>query len=176
MTRLYHEMIKDLPQSLPDLDQNLQKSIGLSLFGLAARTTSLPVSILREKLKEYSSVVIPISAGKGIIPGFVDSVAAILNYVGLNSSITCQSDVAGLGEALSSKADILFAADDHQFLAMDLKKRKVIENPWATAHGFVEALAAATEKFAQGLEGREVLVLGLGPVGAFISCFNFTLP
>jgi len=59
----------------------------------------------------------------------------------------------------------LFAADDEQFLAINLHNRNVVNNAWATANGFVEALAAAAERSAKGLAGEEVLVLGLGAVG-----------
>ena len=118
-----------------------------------------------EEIKNYSAAVVPISSGKGVIYGFVEAVAVILQHIGLKTSVTRQQDVAGFGEAFINKAGILFAADDRQFLAINVQNRVVVDNAWATANGFVQALAAAAEMRAEGLAGQEVLVLGLGSVG-----------
>jgi pyrrolysine biosynthesis protein PylD len=59
----------------------------------------------------------------------------------------------------------LFAADDRDFLALNVRDGVVVDNSRATAQGYVHALAAAAEMSAGGLADRKVLVLGLGPVG-----------
>jgi threonine dehydrogenase-like Zn-dependent dehydrogenase len=48
---------------------------------------------------------------------------------------------------------------------LDLRSRRVVDNAWATARGFVQALAAAAEHRGRHLAAQEALVLGLGPVG-----------
>lgn len=165
MSRLYYELIKDIPSSLPELDRDLLRCTGHNLVSLAARTTCLPVTIIHEEIKDQTAAVVPISSGEGIIPGFTGAVAAILEYIGLKAWVTGHPDVVGFGEAVKSGADILFAADDLEFLAINPRNRKVVENAWATANGFVQALAAAAEMRSDTLEGQEVLALGLGKVG-----------
>jgi pyrrolysine biosynthesis protein PylD len=134
-------------------------------LGLAASTTNVPHEVIAEEAKKYSAAVVPISAGKGVIPGFVEAVQAVLQHIGIKTRITGQLDVAGFGEAFESKVDIIFAADDRTFLAVNVRNRKVVENRWATANGFVQALAAAAKMRTGGLEGKKVLVIGLGAVG-----------
>ena len=165
LTRLYNEIIKEIPVSLGFLDQDLLRSTGHNLLGLAVRTTNKPYDAVVEEIKNYSAAVVPISSGQGVIPGFVDAVTAVLNHIGLKTLITRQLDVAGLGEAFSRRAHILFAADDQQFLAINVQNRVVVDNAWAAANGFVQALSAAAEMRAGGLGGQKVLVIGLGPVG-----------
>ncbi len=67
----------------------------------------------------------------------------------------------GLQEAADRGDGIIFIADDHRFIALNIRTGVCIDDDPATADGYVTALAAA----AGGLEGREVLLLGLGPVG-----------
>lgn len=165
MSRLYYELIKDIPSSLPELDGDLLRCTGHNLVSLAARTTCLPLTTIHEEIKDQTAAVVPISSGEGMIPGFTDAVAAILEYIGLKAWVTGHPDVVGFGEAVKSGADILFAADDLEFLAINPRNRKVVENAWATANGFVQALAAAAEMRSDTLEGQEVLALGLGKVG-----------
>ena len=165
MSRLYYELIKDIPSSLPELDGDLLRCTGHNLVSLAARTTCLPLTTIHEEIKDQTAAVVPISSGEGMIPGFTDAVAAILEYIGLKAWVTGHPDVVGFGEAVKSGADILFAADDLEFLAINPRNRKVVENAWATANGFVQALAAAAEMRSDTLEGQKVLALGLGKVG-----------
>jgi len=109
--------------------------------------------------------VVPVTSGDGLIPGFSEAVAAILNHIGVKCRITVQSDVAGFGEAFSTGVDVLFAADDRKFFAFNLKSLVVADNSRATAAGFVHALAAAAAKRNGTVKGQRVLVMGLGPVG-----------
>lgn len=166
MTRLYYEIIKDIPSSLQELDRDLLRGTGHTLLSLAARTTNEPSATVEREIKNYTAAVVPVSSGAGVIPGFTDAVTAILRHIGLTAFVTRQSDVAGIGEAFDSGAEIFFAADDRQFLAFNLNSSRVVDNARATAAGFVQALAAAAETGGTPLAGREALVLGLGPVGA----------
>lgn len=167
LTRLYYDIIKDIPQSLPELDSHLLRSTGHNLIGLAARTIGVSLDEIINKIHNCSAAVVPISSGLGVIRGFAEAVEAVLLHLGMRAWITRQTDVAGLGEAFRNGADILFASDDREFLAIDIHSAKVVNNTRATAYGFVNALSAAAEITGLGLKGRDVLVLGLGPVGMF---------
>jgi pyrrolysine biosynthesis protein PylD len=167
VTRLYYEIIKDIPGSLIELDNTLLQVTGHNMLGLAARTIALPSEVAIQKdIAATSAAVVPVTSGEGVIEGFTGAVAAILHHIGIKVSLTCRSDVAGFGEAFASGADLIFAADDRQFLSFNLRNGFVADNTQATAEGFVQALAAAAEKKSGSLSGREVLVLGLGPVGS----------
>lgn len=165
MTRLYYEIIKDIPDTLTELDKKLVLTTGHNLLELAAGTTSVPGAEAASRVKGVNAAVIPITSGEGVIKGFTGAVEAILRHIGVNAVITGKTDVGGFGEAFASGADLVFAADDRQFLAFNMRNRITVDNARATAEGFVQALAAAAEKQSGGLAGREVLVLGLGPVG-----------
>lgn len=166
MTRLYYEIIKEIPASLQEMDRNLQSGSGHTLLSLAARSAKVPYAVVAGEIGKYTAAVAPISSGEGVITGFTEAVAAILQHIGLKASVTRHPDVTGFGEAFNSGADLIFAADDRKFFAFNLKRSLVVDNALATAAGFVQALAAAAEKAGQGLGGRETLVLGLGPVGS----------
>ena len=62
---------------------------------------------------------------------------------------------------VAAGAGVLFLADDHRFIALNVTKGCSVDDDPATADGYVTALDAA----AGGLAGRRVLLLGLGPVG-----------
>lgn len=169
MTRLSSESVRDIPKSLEALDRDLLYRTGHTLLGLAARTAATSSAGVERKIKNYTAAVVPVSSGAGVIPGFAESVRAILSHIGLQAFIT-PPDIAGIGEAFERRADLFFAADDHRFLAFNPAGSLVVDNARATAAGFVQALAAAIE-IASGdpagrvLADRDVLVLGLGPVG-----------
>jgi pyrrolysine biosynthesis protein PylD len=101
------------------------------------------------------------SSGEGVIPGFSACVVATLLHLGCDAWMTTQPDVRGIQAAVAQGATVLFLADDHRFIALDLTKACSVDDDAATAEGYVTALEAA----AGGLEGRDVLLLGLGPVG-----------
>ncbi|MFX0200551.1 MAG: hypothetical protein ACFFCW_30905 [Candidatus Hodarchaeota archaeon] len=145
MTRLYHKTIKDIPRALPIMEHDLLMSTGHNLLNLAARTTCVPYDTFIEEIENYTTAAVLISSGEGVIPGFVESVAAVLKQIGLKAWIVGQSDVAGFGEVLKNDADILFAADDLYFLAIHVRNKTVVDNARSTADGFVQALVAATE-------------------------------
>ena len=96
-----------------------------------------------------------------MIPGFSACVVATLLHLGCDAWMTTQPDVRGMQAAVAAGATVLFLADDHRFIALNLPKARSVDDDPATADGYVTALEAA----AGGLEGRDVLLLGLGPVG-----------
>ena len=104
---------------------------------------------------------VPIETGEGVIPGFCVCVVATLLHLGCNAWTTTQPDVRGIQAAVAAGAGVLFLADDHRFIALNVTKGFSVDDDAATADGYVTALEAA----AGGLEGRDVLVIGLGPVG-----------
>lgn len=167
MTRLYYDIIKDIPQSMDILDHHLIRNTGFNLLGLAVLAADKNFDEVTNKINIYSSAVIPVTSGKGIIPGFAEAVQAILKHIGLQAFITSQPDVGGFGEAYEKGADLIFAADDKRFLVFNPESRRIVDNAWATAAGFVKALEGAAQKAGTILEGNDVLVLGLGPVGSY---------
>lgn len=104
---------------------------------------------------------VPISQGEGFIPGFCACVAAILAHLGCTARVTDFPDVRGLQQAADGGDEVVFVADDHRFIALNIRSGACADDDPATADGYATALAAA----AGGLDGRPVLLLGLGPVG-----------
>lgn len=165
MTRLTEDMVRDLPSSLEALDRELLRSTGAALLGLASRTVPCPPGAVAATLFRTTAAVAPLTAGRGVITGFAEAVAATLSFIGMESFVTRKTDAAGAAEAFGRGADLLFMADDDAFVSLNLHTRSVTDNAAATAAGFVQALAARAESEGGGLGGRNVLVLGLGPVG-----------
>ncbi len=167
MTRLYHDLIKDIPVSLNALDGDLKRRTGFDLLGIAARTVNAPLTRVKDLLRKSSAAVITMSSGQGVIPGFAEAICAVLRHLDMRPEIMGQMDVGGFAEAIESRADVLFASDDYRFLAVNMPMKRTVDNAWATAHGFVQALAGAVNLREDGIAGKEVLVLGLGPVGTY---------
>ena len=94
-------------------------------------------------------------------PASAECVAAILGHLGCDAWVTAQPDVRGWQAAVAGGAEVIFAADDYRFVALNIRTGVCVDDDPATADGFVAALDAA----AGGVGGRNVLVLGLGPVG-----------
>ena len=159
MTRLTADDLGALTRQLDEFDAQLESVAGIGLRDLALRTaTTEPVCV---SLYGARIAAVPISSGEGFIPGFSACVAAILGRLGCDAWATAQADVRGIQEAVSDDADVVFLADDHRFIALDIRKGRCIDDDPATADGYVTALEAAAGEFL----GRHVLLLGLGPVG-----------
>jgi 3-methylornithyl-N6-L-lysine dehydrogenase len=105
--------------------------------------------------------VIPVNSGQGTITGFSEAVCAIAAHLGFQAYVTEFSDVGGMVEAYEKKADLIIMADDQFYVAINLKKQIVAKNDQATAYGYTVALG----KMAGGLSGKEVLLIGAGPLG-----------
>jgi len=159
MTRLTADIIKDVPSKISDLDHELEKRIGMNMRDFACYAMDVPANGI--DFNGYDVAIVPVTSGKGIIGGFSSSVAAALKTMGMRSFITSSCDVAGISEAFSSGADIIFMADDERFIALNTRTRSFSDNIWSTAKGYVTALRLAEG----GLEGKRVLVIGAGRVG-----------
>jgi pyrrolysine biosynthesis protein PylD len=157
MTRLTTEDVATLDEDLGPLDDRLRAATGLDLRGLAAEAAGASA----ESVESMTFTVVPMTCGQGRIGGFGEAVAAIIGHIGGWAEVTPNCDACGMAEAVENGADVLFLADDERFVALDLVRRKTVDNAHATALGFVHALHRAAGTIA----GREVMVIGAGPVG-----------
>jgi 3-methylornithyl-N6-L-lysine dehydrogenase len=169
LTRLKEDDINEISMTLLDYDKELVKKTGLTLSELAAYAVGSKKNGL--DCNSYLVAVIPMTCGQGIIRGFSESVASIINHLGFRTTITKFPDAGGVAEAVQSGADILFMADDQRFVAINLRTGVVSDNGEATGKGY----AAGLERICEGLKGKRVLVLGAGPVGtsAVLSLANY---
>ena len=157
MDRLKTEEICCIPITIEEYDKQLKITIGKNLVEMAEYISGTQVN----QLKKLKIAVVPITAGKGIIQCFSDTVASILEYIGMDVIVTQNTDVAGFAEAFSNKADIIFAGDDLIFSAFDIKNKRYIDNSFATGRVYAIALELA----ARGLKDKQVFVIGAGRVG-----------
>ncbi len=160
MTRLTTDLINEVSCSLDDRDRDLVRNIGLTLKGLALRTVCPTMNDL--DLSHLRAAAIPVSSGDGVIPTFSHSVCAIAQHMGLDCFVTENSDVAGMAEAITAGVDILFMADDKEFIALNIRNGKYVSNTNSTALGYCSVIEAALGN----LSGKEVLVIGAGRVGS----------
>jgi 3-methylornithyl-N6-L-lysine dehydrogenase len=159
VTRLSEDDVRDLTDRLRAFETSLKTVTGLGLRELTVATVAQPPVCL--PLIGSRVAAVPITTGEGVISGFSECVATILEHLGCDAWVTAQSDVRGLQEAVEGGAEVVFLADDHRFIALNLTKGRCADDDPATADGYVTALEAA----AGTLLDREVLLLGLGPVG-----------
>jgi len=161
MTRLTPEHVRDIPKRIAQHDEEIKSRVGASIAEIAERAVGLQRSLL-EVLQGHRAMVVPITAGKGIIEGFAEAVASVLEYLGLSTEISRETDVAGFAEAIAKGCDIVFAADDHVFAGFNFKLLRVSYNHEATG----KAYAAALDIKAGGLDGKPVALIGAGRVGS----------
>jgi len=159
MTRLTETDVTTLTRDLEAFEARLLEATGLGLRDLALRTVVDGARCVQ--LHGARIAAVPMETGEGVIPGFCACVVATLLHLGCDAWMTTQPDVRGIQAAVAGGAGVLFLADDHRFIALNVTKGCSVDDDAATADGYVTALEAA----AGGLEGRDVLVLGLGPVG-----------
>jgi len=159
MTRLTEPDVRSLAAALPVLDASLRETTGLTLRDVAMR--SIPGDPACVPLYGSRIAAVPISAGEGFIPGFCECVVAILEHLGCDAWVTEHPDVRGIQDAVDDGARVLFLADDHRFVALNVRCGDCVDDDPATADGYVTLLEGA----AGSLAGVPVLVLGLGPVG-----------
>jgi len=161
MTRLKEEDICSVGHGLAMYNLELVMKTGHTLAEIAAHAVGLSPNP-KEELVPRQIAVIPMTCGLGVIGGFSQTVADILTFLGMNAFVTQGTDVEGMAEALERKAEILFMADDHRFIALHLKSGFYSDNSIATGKGY----AAALDYMAHGLKGKPVLIIGAGNVGA----------
>lgn len=161
MTRLTSRELGKIPETLYEFDRGLTVSTGCTLQQLACHSYGITEKNLQSAAPENPVAVIPITAGRGIITGFTESIQAIATYLGFPALITSGTDVNGLAEALRKHSRILVLADDFSYIAVNVKTLHVADNVYCTAKGFVTGL----ELMAGKLAGREVLLVGCGNIG-----------
>lgn len=160
MTRLKPADVVQIPRTLGEYERDLRRKTGCTLLQIAREAANTNRSVSRLFAKSRAAVI-PITAGRGMIDGFSDAVAAILDHIGLPAIITQRADVVGFAEAYEAGADVLFAADDDKFVAINTHTMRVVDNATSTANAYVTALG----RMANGLTGKTVLVVGVGNVG-----------
>lgn len=163
MTRLKPGDIKDIDAWLTRCDQELKNKTGCSLTGIACHALDCREDVFRKKISSVSVGVVPIASGQGIIGGFSTAVCAIAAHIGARAFVTGRHDVAGIAEAAGKGADVILMADDHRFVALNIREGRTVDNAEATALGFVAGL----DLIAGGLKNKKLLVIGCGPVGRF---------
>jgi len=165
MSRLQAEWLKNLKQNIAAYEDDLRQKTGLDFPGIAARANGISRDVICKAAQRSSIAVVTVTAGKGEIGGFAESVAAILSQAGFRTRVMPQTDVQGLYSAYTAPdIDFVFLADDDTYMGLDLNRRRVSENSRATARGFVTVLEAMCPG---GLLGKEVLVMGCGKVGTY---------
>lgn len=167
MTRLRSDDILNISEQLNNYDNELIKKTGFTLSEIA----SFALNIEKEELEKYtrfnSIAVIPIRSGKGVISGFANTVKDILRHIGFDAMVTEATDVSGIAEAAERGIKIIMMADDFRFVALRLDNGFIVDNASATAKGFVAGL----DLMAGGLDGKDIIVIGCGPVGRNAASF-----
>jgi len=159
VTRLTEQDVRELAAELPIFEAALRDVTSLDLCQVALRACGVDDDA--SPLPAARMAAVPVSSGLGAIPCFSECVQVILQHIGCDAFVTERNDVEGLQEAVSRGAEVIFVADDHRFVAINVRRSVCADDDPCTANGYVAALEAA----AGGLAGRDVLVLGLGPVG-----------
>jgi len=161
MTRLNTEDIKDIVGQLDHYDMDLFQKTGNTLRGIASHAMSIPERTLQAIAGTVEVGIVPIQSGQGIIEGFSKTVKRIVQYIGFKTFLTKKTDVAGIAEAVEKNAEVIMMADDHRYIALNVRSNRMSDNAAATAKGYVAGL----DLMVGGLEGKKVLVIGCGPVG-----------
>lgn len=160
MTRLTHDDVKDISENLGKLDEFLKEHTGRNLKKLACEAVGMWEYAI--DTSEYTCAVVPVTQGEGIISDFSESVRDICKWLGFNAYVTKATDISGFKEAIEEKPNIIFMADDIEFLAYNLEARKASNNTFSTAKAYIAALSAASDM----LIGKDVLIIGAGRVGS----------
>lgn len=160
MTRLTPAMIHDVPYAMRERDHKLGRSLGRDLKGLAYEAVGLDVN--EHVMEDLTIACVPVTAGQSTISGFSDSVCAVAEHLGSRSFVTKRTDVSGFLDAISARADIVFMADDEEFVAFNVKAGQAVNNIRSTALGYFTALRLA----AGPLDEKDVLLIGAGRVGS----------
>ena len=161
MTRLITEWIDDIKNNAKEKEAKLKAVAGLDYITLAAKSSGWSVSDMERATQQIKIGVVPVTSGEGVIGSFAEAVAAVTSAMGFQSFVTECCDVSGIYEAHKREADILFMADDNQYISFNLNKKKMADNNFATAAGYLTAL----EEAHGSMVGKEVLLLGFGVLG-----------
>jgi pyrrolysine biosynthesis protein PylD len=150
-----------IPRTLDEYDKELRSKTGCNLLEIAEDAVQANTTV-RRTMRKTKAAVVPITSGGGVIRGFPEAVAAILNHIGIKAMITQGADIVGIAEAYEQGADLVLAADDRKFVVINTRTKCVVDNATATAKAYVAALG----RMANGLTGKAVLVIGVGNVGS----------
>lgn len=161
MTRLKTSDVKDISMGLQTYDAFLKTQTDRTLLEIACHAGRIDPKSLAGRIAATRIGIIPMTCGQGVISGFSDAVAEICAHLGFNTFVTAHTDAAGMAEAFENQTDIVMMADEHRFIALNVKKYRLIDNASATARGF----AAGLDLMASGLSKKKCMVIGCGPVG-----------
>ncbi|MGB3908740.1 MAG: 3-methylornithyl-N6-L-lysine dehydrogenase PylD [Methanomethylovorans sp.] len=148
------------PEDLEDLSSQFEESESIIERVTGNKLADICKELYGKDMGSEKVGIIPITAGNGIISNFTSSLLFIAQRLGLEGFITQHTDVAGYYEAIRDGADILLMADDHLFIAHNLRNGKLVTNHEAT--GIIYSEIASRFKDASS---NEILVIGLGRVG-----------
>ncbi len=170
MTRLTKNEVKDIKGTIKDHSDEIKEKTGLSLQELAAQIAKMGRKEFSQTIESKKVAAITITSGQGEIGHFAESVAAIIEEVGAKIIMPAGTDVVAISSACQAGGDILFMADDNKFIGLNLENRKIGENKFSTALGYITMLEAfSVKKYGETIKGKKVLVLGYGDIGK-ISC------
>jgi pyrrolysine biosynthesis protein PylD len=161
VTRLKTLDIAGISAELDRYDTELLNKTGCTLLGIACHAAGVEEKTIQDLIASTKVAVIPMTCGQGVIEGFAKTVQQITSHIGFNAFVTRHTDVAGLGEALDKKADLIMLSDDDLFVAINIKSRRVVDNTPATGKGYAAGLNLMTG----GVKDKRALVIGCGPVG-----------
>ena len=161
MTRLTSQDIESICDDLFDYESALISKTGCTLRQIACRALNISENDIQDFAGQVRVGVVPVTSANGVLDGFGKTVASIVRHTGCLAYVTEASDVAGIAEAMSRRADIIMMADDKRFIALHMQSRRIIDNAVATAKGFVAGL----DRLVGDIYGQKVLVMGCGPVG-----------
>ncbi|WP_457552977.1 3-methylornithyl-N6-L-lysine dehydrogenase PylD [Desulfobacula sp.] len=161
MTRLTTNDIDSLSDQLTKFDENLKLQTGRDMLGIACHGAAISSKKIQNTMKSLNMAAVTMTSGLGKITGFAQTIKDILTHMGFNTFVPEKTDATGIACAIEAKADIIFMADDNRYIALNLKKYRLIDNIQATGNVF----AAALDLMANGVKDQRALVLGCGPVG-----------
>lgn len=153
MALLTPEDLIEINRQLEDSDSTVRRATGLDIKGVCE-------ALYQTKAGSEKVGIVPITAGNGVIGSFSESLLAIVQYFGMDGFITEMPDVSGYYEAVTGGADIILMADDHTYLAHNLKNGKIANNQPCTGIIYAEIAARALQA-----DSKDILVMGLGKVG-----------
>lgn len=153
MALLTSEDLENINKQLQEADSAVRRVTGLDIKGVCKDFYGTTPCC--EKIG-----IVPVTSGNGIIGNFSASLNAITEYFGFDSFVTGMPDVSGYYEAVRNGAQIILMADDHTFLAHNLKNGKIANNQPCTGIIYAEIASRHLKT-----SSKDVLAVGLGKVG-----------
>ncbi|MCK5682555.1 3-methylornithyl-N6-L-lysine dehydrogenase PylD [bacterium] len=161
MTRLKNSDICDISFNLCRYNRELISKTGQSLLGIACHACGVEELKIKQKLDSFCVHVVPVTTGLGVISNFSETVCAILKFLGFIALVSDKPDASGITSAFENKADAIMMADDKRFVGINLNTKSVVDNSEMTGQVF----ASAMDLMADGINQKDVLVIGCGSVG-----------